>query len=115
MQTLLRIFSIFLVGAALLAVATFFYATTQLQPVNPQQTQKTNFVVPNGQSVSTIGSRLQQAGFIKNAFFFREQVWQLHLAQKIQAGTFMLSPSMSTKQVAQELTKGTNDVWVTIP
>jgi|SRR5579859_1865972 len=115
MKTFLRLFFIFFVSAALLAAATFFYATTQLQPVNPQQTQKTNFVVPTGQSVSVIGSRLQQAGLIRNALLFREQVWQLHLGSKIQAGTFMLSPSMSTNEVAQNLTRGTNDLWATIP
>lgn len=85
------------------------------QPVNPQSQEVKRFVIPRGQAVSVIGQRLEEEGLIKNALVFRLIVNKDGLANKIQAGSFDLSPSLTTNELAQELTQGTNDIWVTIP
>ncbi|MDE2589668.1 MAG: endolytic transglycosylase MltG [Patescibacteria group bacterium] len=57
----------------------------------------------------------RQEGLIRNPVAFFLTVKQQGLDGKIQAGDFRLSPSMSTAQIAENLTHGTLDVWVTIP
>lgn len=95
------------------AVGTLFL--TLSQPVNPQTQETQRFVVPKGQAISIIANRLQETGLIKNSLVFQVIVKKEDLDNKIQAGSFDLSPNMSTAEIAFELTQGTNDVWVTIP
>jgi len=96
----------------ILIIALFFYSL--FLPVSAQKTASKTFVVPKGQAISIIGQRLQQEGLIKNALIFRLIVKRDNLANKIQAGSFELSSNMSPDEIASALTKGTNDVWITI-
>src|SRR5690606_29757637 len=73
------------------------------------------FIVPRGQAISVIGERLREEGLIRNSLVFRVIVQKEGLRNKIQAGSFDLSAGMSTPEIAQALTQGTNDVWITIP
>ncbi len=115
MKTVLKFFTGLFILLVVIGVASFFYFSTLTQPVNPENLSKISFEIPKGQSVSAIGQRLETAGIIRSGFLFRVRVWQKDLGQRIQAGTFLLSPSMSMDQVMHELTTGTNDMWVTIP
>lgn len=72
------------------------------------------FVVPRGQSIDAIGKRLEQDKIIKSHFAFKIMVRKEGLDNEIQAGSFTLNPSMSLREVAYELTTGTQDMWVTI-
>lgn len=85
------------------------------QPVDRQSVEPVAVVVPPGSSGKKIGSLLKEKNLIRSGTIFQFFVWKDGLLKKLQAGTFMLQRSMSTAQVAQELTQGTNDVWVTIP
>ncbi len=105
--------SIFL-GAAVIGGTLAFYIYTQLQPVASNKQNKIEFVIPQGQSVATIGQRLQSEGLIHNGALFRVWVWHMGIGQKIQAGSFTLSPNMSTIEIANQLTLGTNDVWIKV-
>lgn len=73
------------------------------------------FVITPGQPLTTIAQNLEKQNFIKNAFTFRLLVAQMGIGKAIQAGDFKLSPSMTSKDIAKELTHGAIDVWVTIP
>lgn len=85
------------------------------QPVRSQVQESQRFVIPKGQAVSIIANRLQEEGLIKNALVFRFIVKKEGLGNKIQAGSFDLSPSMSSTEIARQLTQGTYDIWITIP
>lgn len=98
----------------LFVVSPFVWLQTQLQPVS-DQVQTQTFIIPKGQASIIIGQRLQEAGLIRHPLAFRYLLWKEQLAGKIQAGSFDLSPSMSTLVLATQLTRGTNDDWVTIP
>lgn len=114
MKKILKIFIVFLLLIVLGVLSAGFYVTEQLKPADPSKTERTAFAIPKGQSISGIGKRLQDAGLIRNANVFRFVVWQQRLGQKIQAGSFLISPSMSTTEVAHQLTLGTNDVWIKV-
>jgi len=92
------------------------------------------FVIKENESVSSISSRLQKEGLIKDAFafrifvrfscrgfsflnlttWFREYPVKSCLAGNIQAGSFKLSPKMTLSEIAIGLTKGRLDSWVKI-
>lgn len=97
-----------------LGVGVLFWAYSQVQPVTTGDAEEQTFIVPKGQAVTTIGERLAEAGLIKHPLAFRVVVVQQNLGSKIQAGSFTLSPSMTTFEVAQRLTEGTEDVWITL-
>lgn len=84
-------------------------------PVNAQdQTQKI-FTVKPGQSIREIAISLRNDGLIKDTVLFFLLVKKLGIEGSIQAGNFRLSPSMTSEQIADNLTHGTEDIWVTIP
>lgn len=99
---------------AITAVGGYFWLNTQLQPVAPNSSEKVRFLVAKGASISEIAARLESEGLIKNTLVFRYVVKKEKLDQKIQAGTFVLTKGMTTREVAEQLTKGTEDEWVTI-
>lgn len=98
----------------LFGFGVLLWAYSLLQPVQPESTEEQTFIVPKGQAVSTIGQRLAEAGLVKHPVAFRAVVVQQNLGNKIQAGSFTLSPNMSIFEVAQRLTEGTEDVWITL-
>ncbi len=115
MTKFLKLFFIFTALLGVVAFAGVVYFISLLQPVSSTPASSVRFTIPKGQATSIIGQRLQEEGLIKNALVFRLVVKQQGLANKIQAGSFKISPDMTTSEIAQALTKGTEDVWVTIP
>ena len=51
---------------------------------------------------------------IRSKYVFRFVVWKQGLTKSIQSGTYSLSKAQSLTEIAQTLTKGTDDVWVTV-
>lgn len=98
----------------LLFSAVLFAVSYVLSPVTAQSTSTQTMVIPKGAGVSAIGALLQQKNLIRSAWAFRFVVWKNKLAKNLQAGTFDIAPSQSPEEIARALTKGTDDVWVTI-
>jgi len=96
------------------AIAGGIVVKNMLQPVNPVASENTRFVIPKGQAIGTIGTRLTDAGLIKNTWVFRILVKQAQVESKIQAGSFLLSANMTPAQIIREMTKGTDDIWITL-
>lgn len=86
-----------------------------LSPVNSANKNFVTFIVAKGSGLKEISSKLETAGLVKNRIIFFLYARLGKLEGKIQAGDFRLSPSMSTPEIAQDLTHGTLDVWITIP
>lgn len=85
----------------------------QLAPVSSDKASQ-DFVILKGQSVAETASHLKKDNLIRSEFFFKLYLKQNGLADKIQAGTFKLSPSMSSKEIVQSLTTIPKDAWVTL-
>ena len=73
------------------------------------------FIIKQGEPVTTISQNLKEAKLIKSPLAFRLLVAQMGIAKNIQAGDFRFSPHLSSRQIAQELTHGAVDVWITLP
>ncbi len=109
----LTIFSMLgLIVVAVAAVVGYVWSLTR--PVAPDNTQLQEIVIPRGASVVSIADRLQESGLIQSQLAFRIAVKQLGIEGNLQAGTFELSPAMTSYELARSLTEGTRDVWITL-
>lgn len=83
--------------------------------VNSQSKESQIFVVQKGDGVKEISNRLKANGLIRSSIVFFLLVKQSGIDKKIEAGDFRLSPSMSASEIAENLTHGTLDIWITVP
>lgn len=81
------------------------------------QTDKTPkiFVVSKGEGVREIANHLKADNLIKDPIVFFLFTRMEGLDKQIQAGDFRLNPSLSAQEIANTLTHGTLDIWITIP
>lgn len=101
---------VLIVAAALLVIVggawglrTWYYQS--LEPVSNSQ-QITYFTVDSGDSVSQISKNLKAANLIKSTRAFDTYVRTNSLFASLQAGTYALSPSMSSQEIVSKMTKG---------
>jgi UPF0755 protein len=99
----------------LLVIALYIWWNRGLSPVNPKDTSHKSFIIPKGAALRTITNDLKEQGFIKDPVVFFLLVKQEGLDKEIQAGNFLISPSMNAREIAELLTTGVMDVWVTVP
>jgi UPF0755 protein len=112
--SLIKTFFVLFFCVNILLIIGGVYIATLFNPLNSDQTKEQQFVIPKGQSISMIGARLKEEGLIKSDLIFKLVVKKEKLENKIQAGSFKLSPSMNLLEIANALTSGTEDAWVTI-
>lgn len=74
-----------------------------------------NFLIVKGSTASEVGVGLQKAGLVKSALAFKIYTQFSGISNHIVAGEFRLSPSFNLFQTVDTLTKGPEEVWVTIP
>lgn len=108
LTTVILIFAIFLGGI-------LFWWNSNISAVNTADKTQKGFVVAQGAGVREIANNLQKEGLIRNSVAFFLLVKQLGLDNKIQAGSYQLSPSMDARHIAEALTHGSLDLWITIP
>ncbi|GAB4219991.1 MAG: endolytic transglycosylase MltG [Candidatus Microgenomates bacterium] len=83
-------------------------------PVNKNNKTNKIFVITPGQPLQKIIDNLEKEELIRSKLVFYLVVKQLGIEKTIQAGDFRLSQSMDAYEIANNLTHGTLDVWVTI-
>lgn len=96
-------------------VVAFAWWKNGTSPANSKDNSAKIFIVEPGQGVRAIAKNLKDEGLIKDQIAFFLLTKQQGLDNKIQAGSFRLNPSMSAGEIANQLTKGTLDIWVTVP
>lgn len=99
-------------GASLFSYAWWAQA---VKPADPTNTEPVIFTIAKGEGVRTISDRLYKENLIRSpiAFFLLSRFGGYD--EKIQAGDFRLSPTMDMHSIAENLTHGSIDTWVTIP
>lgn len=103
-----------LVVLLITATSLFLYFREGGLPVNKSDKTTKLFVIHSGEMVPQIAKNLENEGLIRNKVVFYWIVKKLNIDSNIQAGDFRLSPSMTSEEIAKNLTKGTLDMWVTI-
>jgi len=61
-----------------------------------------------------IAQNLEEEGLVRSSLAFQFIAAKLGISRQIQAGDFRLNPGMSLEEIAQELTLGTLDRWITL-
>jgi len=111
-STTSRLGIFFLVVVVVAGVGMLWWRDAIAQP-NASDPTPNIFVVKQGESVRSIATRLFQQGLIRDKIAFYVLVRVLGLERDLQAGDFRLNRSMDTRMIAEELTHGTLDVWLT--
>ncbi len=96
-------------------IAGIFWWQNGLLPVNSNDKQPKIFIIKTGEGIREISNNLKKNGLIRDPIVFFLLVRQNGFDKQIQAGDFRLNPSMNANQVAENLTHGILDIWVTIP
>lgn len=109
-----KLFVLFIIVVVFIA-GGYFWWQQNLLPVNTGDKATKIFVIKEGENVRAVAAALKERNLIKNSTVFFLLVKQMNTENKIQAGDFRLSPSESSQQIAQDLTHGVLDIWVTIP
>lgn len=105
---------VFFATIAVIAILLNAWWQSGLSAVNASDKTQRIFVIEKGAGVREIANKLKREGFIKDPVVFFLFVKKQGLDGKIQAGDFRLSPSQKAGEIAENLTHGTLDVWVTI-
>ncbi|HVO86843.1 MAG TPA: endolytic transglycosylase MltG [Candidatus Binatia bacterium] len=80
--------------------------SNSLKPVSVTATNSSYFTVKTGASVHEIATGLQKDGLIRSSKAFETYVRSNELNDKLQAGTYSLSPSMSTNAIVKKMVVG---------
>lgn len=94
---------------------TFLWWQNGIRAVSPNNNTPKIFVVEKGQGVREISRNLKIQGLIRDQIVFFLYARFNGIDKKIQAGDFRINPSMKATEIAENLTHGTLDIWVTIP
>ncbi|PIS16014.1 endolytic transglycosylase MltG [Candidatus Roizmanbacteria bacterium CG09_land_8_20_14_0_10_41_9] len=92
----------------------YLYFKEGTLPVNKNEKESKIFVISKGDELTTIANNLSNEKLIRNKIVFFFVVKQMGIEKNIQAGDFRLSSVMDVYEIAQNLTHGTLDIWVTI-
>lgn len=111
MKRLLAIFLVIIIGT----MGVLIWWKNGLSPANSLESKNKIFVVAKGSGLKEIANKLKNEGLIKNRVVFFLYTRLGKFEKKIQAGSFRLNPSMRVEEIAQNLTHGTLDIWVTVP
>lgn len=102
-------------------IATFFFVVAVLwwnngkSAVNPHDKTQRIFIIKKGSGIREVANNLKKENLIADPVVFFLIVKKNGLDGKIQAGDFRLSPSQKAADIAESLTHGTLDLWITIP
>lgn len=72
------------------------------------------FVITKGSGMSEIAKKLKEENLIKSELAFKIYVKQNNLTNKLQAGSYKLSSSMSMSELTKNLQTGSEDIWITL-
>ncbi len=102
------IFAIFFIGL-------YIWWENGIAPADTTNTVNKTFIVMQGEGTRSIVDDLRKSGLIRDPIIFFLLLKKTGIDGKIQAGQFLLNPSMSASEILQKLQVGKFDVSVTIP
>lgn len=99
----------------LLGIFSFIrgFWSNQLAAVSQDQTTK-KIVILKGKSLNDIANQLKKENLIRSPFFFSLYTRKQGLSNKLSAGTFKLSSSMSMPEIVKIMSDKPQEVWVTL-
>jgi len=101
-----------IVGVIILAIAgAFAWYQLALRPVNVQDQSRSRVQIVEGTSPTDIGQQLEEKGLIRSRYAFDIYTRLTGTRNKLQAGTYSLSPSESLQTITDHLVAGKVDTF----
>jgi len=107
-------FKILFFAVALIILSMYFLYVEGSLPVDKNNTGSTIFVIQKGEGLNSIIKRLASENLIRNKLVFYTIALQKGIERQVQAGDFKLSKNMPAQTIAEVITHGKLDEWVTI-
>lgn len=107
-----KLLALLIILLALLFVASGWW-NSQLAPISSEKETK-NIIIAKGNSLNNITRQLKKENLIRSALVFSLYTRYQGLSNKLAAGTFKLSPSMSTPEIVKTLSGKPTEVWITL-
>ena len=85
-----------------LSTLLLYQSSDLLRPVDPAGIEQ-SFIIEFGETTPAISRRLDDQGLLRNSETFRNYLVYSGMDTSIQAGTYRLSPGMTSLQVARRL------------
>ena len=105
----MRVLALILGCIGLLLIGCFIYYQYSVSPIDKSSKANIEVTIPEGMSTANIAKTLYDKGLIRNEFFFKVYL-KLNNVSSLKASTYLLTKSMSMKEIVEELEKGnTND------
>ncbi len=105
---------VLLILIIVLLLGFFLYYREGVLPVDRESKESKLFIIKPGENLNSIANNLAGQKLIRSRVIFYFVVRRHGFERKIQAGDFRLSPSMNADEIAENLTHGTLDSWLTI-
>lgn len=96
----------FLIITILVLLLIAFTGQMIYLPKDINSTEEILFKISNGEAGRQIAENLEKQGLIKNDFLFRSYALLRGGSKKLQAGTYLLSPSMSVAKIFKKIVSG---------
>ena len=106
LRPLLLALCVFIVVAGVVMAGWNWVNRNYLAPVNAEDSTEIAFTVASGSSLTKVANNLEEAGLIHNRTVFKYVADFLGYGQKIQAGEYKVTRSMSMQQIMELLTTG---------
>ena len=90
---------------ALAGIGGYFYISSALKPVDPDNKDAVKVEIPRGSGISLISQTLEDNGVVKNAKVFKYYV-KFKNESGFQAGTYNLAPSMTIQEIIDIIKTG---------
>ena len=105
----MRVLALILGILGLCLILLFVYYQYNTSPIDKSSKANIEVTIPEGMSTANIAKTLYDKGLIRNEFFFKVYL-KLNNVSSLKASTYLLTKSMSMKEIVEELEKGnTND------
>lgn len=109
----------FFLGALLvlvLAAAVLFSMLNNTAPVDADSQEVITIQIAQGENANQITAKLKEAGIIEHEMAFQYYLKTHNVSNKLRAGSYQLSPAMTTEEIVNELLNGVGEmIRFTIP
>lgn len=96
----------------------YFFIKYQIFTPLSSQSAEQSFTIEKGDGLREIAADLEKEGLIRNKIYFKYYVVYRGWAARLQAGEYLLSPSLNITQIAETIVKGeaaSQEITITIP
>ncbi len=102
-----KVFFLLVIAILVTVVGGYFYLEEKsLNSRSSSSNLLQEFEIASGEGAQEVGVRLEEEGLILNKSFFYYYLWKTDQNNKLQAGVYEISPSMTIPEMVEKFTRG---------